>query len=133
MNIILRRSLTGVAESPWNQWQNVRGLGGRMRVESVAEWSWNTQADIPIVAMTANAFDEDRRTCIQAGMNDFISKPIDINTFYVTLLKWLSMPCLPKSLNQISGHHQFLVQAGHDYLNRRKQKTPPFLKGLFAL
>lgn len=43
MNIILRRSLTGVAVSPWNQWQNVRGLGGRMRVESVAECSWNTQ------------------------------------------------------------------------------------------
>ena len=33
MNIILRRSLTGVAESPWNRWPDHRGLGGRMVAE----------------------------------------------------------------------------------------------------
>ena len=53
---------------------------------------------IPIIAMTANIMEEDKERCIKSGMNDFVSKPIDVKLFYATLAKWIK----PKNYNRIT-------------------------------
>ncbi len=49
----------------------------------------------PIIAMTANAFGDDRAACLAAGMNDHIGKPVDPDQLYDVLARWLSWGAAP--------------------------------------
>jgi CheY-like chemotaxis protein len=47
----------------------------------------------PILALTANAFADDRQACKLAGMDDFIIKPVEVVSFYAAILDWLDNDC----------------------------------------
>ena len=55
-------------------------MDGYMTTREIRTLRNNRKANIPIVAMTANAFEEDKKKAFKAGMNAHIAKPIDINT-----------------------------------------------------
>jgi len=73
------------------QMPEVDGLEAtRLIRSSVGQWAVNV--DTPILAMTANVFKEDRLACKEAGMEDFIAKPVEPGNLFSTIIKWLPGP-----------------------------------------
>ena len=66
------------------QMPELDGLGATQAIREIPGF-----AETPIIAMTANAFAEDRTRCLDAGMNDFIAKPVNPDHLFVIMLKWL--------------------------------------------
>lgn len=66
------------------QMPNMDGLDATRQLRTLPDYQ-----EIPIVAMTANAFTQDKTLCFDAGMNDFIIKPVDAERLFSVLLRWL--------------------------------------------
>ena len=65
-------------------------MDGYTATEKIRQWELANQCPrIPILALTADAFEEDRQHCLVAGMDDFLVKPIGISSIKQTLAKWL--------------------------------------------
>jgi PAS domain S-box-containing protein len=70
------------------------GLDATRAIRRLPGWG----ANVPILAMTANAFGEDRERCLDAGMNDYVAKPVDPEFLFTTMLRWLP----PASVKRVS-------------------------------
>jgi two-component system sensor histidine kinase/response regulator len=62
------------------------GLEATRAIRALARWGGK-----PILALTASAFEDDRRACERAGMNDFVTKPVSPEELFSVLLKWLAL------------------------------------------
>jgi signal transduction histidine kinase/CheY-like chemotaxis protein len=74
-------------------------------------------AKLPILAMTANVMSSDREKIVEAGMDDYISKPIDPDALFATLLKWIP----PK-------HEPNLVSAADTRMHQEDSVNDPLMK-----
>ena len=66
--------------------------------------------ELPIIAMTANAFDEDRQKCLDWGMNDHMAKPIEVGKLYRSLVRWIPSKEEISVPNEITG--KFELESG---------------------
>ena len=74
------------------QMPEMDGLEATRAIRRLTDWK-----DIPILALSAAAFADDRRACLAAGINDFVAKPVLPAALYAGLLKWLpaDVPAAP--------------------------------------
>ena len=77
------------------QMPEMDGLEATRAIRRIARYE-----DVPILAMTANAFADDAASCLAAGMNDYIGKPVDPDVLFSTMLRWLEKSSMPLKATQ---------------------------------
>jgi hypothetical protein len=63
-------------------------MDGLEATRAIRDMPWGRET--PIIALTANVFVEDKARALEAGMNDFIAKPVNPEALFTTIGKWLS-------------------------------------------
>ncbi|GAB4521790.1 MAG: hypothetical protein Fur0018_02690 [Anaerolineales bacterium] len=72
-------------------------MDGLMATRQIRTWESTHGGHIPIVALTANAMSGDRERCLEAGMDDYLSKPLRKADLQAVLQKWLPPECRPQA------------------------------------
>jgi CheY-like chemotaxis protein len=68
-------------------------MDGFEATEQIRQWENDHRLPrLPIVALTAGAFENDRQSCLAAGMDDFLTKPINVKTLLAMVNKWIKLP-----------------------------------------
>jgi two-component system sensor histidine kinase/response regulator len=75
-------------------------MDGLMATRLIRESARGRQ--VPILAMTANAFGEDRQRCMDAGMNDHVAKPVNPDSLYATLIKWMTPAIIATGTDRVT-------------------------------
>jgi signal transduction histidine kinase/integral membrane sensor domain MASE1/ActR/RegA family two-component response regulator len=71
-------------------------MNGYQATEKIRQWEReNGKTHLPILALTANAFEDNRQRCLAAGMDDFLAKPVTMNLLVAMLNKWVNQPTGP--------------------------------------
>jgi CheY-like chemotaxis protein len=74
-------------------------MNGYVATQRIRQWEADTgRPRLPIIALTANAFDEARQRCAAVGMDEFLPKPISMSDLLAVLIKWL--PAVPQTPKQ---------------------------------
>jgi signal transduction histidine kinase/CheY-like chemotaxis protein/HPt (histidine-containing phosphotransfer) domain-containing protein len=88
---------------------------------------------LPVIAMTAHAFEEERQACLQSGMNDHLSKPVDPQLLQRALHQWLPQPVVESSLEQARAEVITLPQPDEPWVEASGGDTDlPFLSAALA-
>ena len=64
-------------------------MDGYMATKKIRSLEDSDLANIPIIALSANAFEEDRKASADAGMNGHLAKPIDVEVLYKTIARYI--------------------------------------------
>jgi CheY-like chemotaxis protein len=65
-------------------------MDGYSATQQIRQWEVSQhRAGLPIVALTADAFEEDHQHCLSVGMNDFLTKPISVDALHRVLARWV--------------------------------------------
>jgi CheY-like chemotaxis protein len=71
-------------------------MSGYQAAETIRQWEReNGKAHLPIIALTANAFEDNRQRCLAAGMDDFLAKPVNMDLLVAMLNKWTDQSNTP--------------------------------------